>query len=270
MIDNTMKTNTRANWARPLRYLLRIPLLLIHVVAGLPFTLLFVNPLGKKIRIGNHDNMHQLMIRWWSRGVCRIFGFKVRQIGQRQPGPCMLLANHVSWLDIEVIHSIVIASFVAKAEIERWPLIGWMAKIGGTIFHHRGSGSSLQNVSDDLAACLNRRGTVAIFPEGKTGTGEQVLPFHGRLLQAAITTQTPIQPVALRYMRDRHCVNHLVAFSSSENFMTNLIRVLGDPVTTVETVFLDPIIPNGEGRRQLAHHAHQQVAAQFSSYQRDA
>ncbi|HLU12677.1 MAG TPA: 1-acyl-sn-glycerol-3-phosphate acyltransferase, partial [Arenimonas sp.] len=111
---------------RVLRYLLRIPLLLLHLLVSLPATLLLINPLSARIELRGERLDHRA-IRWWSGMLLRIFGFRVRRYGTPLPGAVMFVANHVSWIDIELMHSQRMMGFVAKAEIARWPLVGWLA-----------------------------------------------------------------------------------------------------------------------------------------------
>ena len=196
----------------------------------------------------------------WSRGILWICGIRIRAVGRPHRKPVLLIANHVSWLDIEVIHSQVAAGFVAKAEIARWPLVGYLAKAGDSVFHHRGSGASQQQVIEAMTERLLAGGRVAVFPEGRTGSGVPVMAFHGRLLQAAVASETPIQPVAIRFERNRH-YHHAIPFRPGESFLINLLRILGEPPAAVEIHFLDPIQPRGAGRRDIAQRARARIAA---------
>jgi 1-acyl-sn-glycerol-3-phosphate acyltransferase len=117
---------------RGLRYCLRVPVLLLHVFISLPLTLLLINPLTARLRIGG-ERMDHRAIRAWSLLMLRIFGLRVRQYGQPLSGGVLFVANHVSWMDITLLHSRHVVGFVAKAEISRWPLIGWLASRSTTI-----------------------------------------------------------------------------------------------------------------------------------------
>ncbi len=243
------EVRSRDPW-RALRYGVRVPLLLVHAIVGLPLTLLVANRLGAKIRVGR-EQLDQRAIRYWSAIMCRIFGLRLKAYGQAAPDPIMFVANHLSWIDIQVIHSQRAASFVGKAEIASWPLFGWLAKAGGTIFLQRGSANSLNVAAEKLADKLNARASVAVFPEAGTGDGRSIRRFHGRLLKAAVLANKPIQPVALRYVRDGN--HHLtVPFAAGENLVQNMLRVLGDPACDAELHFLAPITPDGQGRREMA------------------
>src|SRR5690606_18848542 len=124
-----------------------------------------------------------------SAGLMRIFGFRVRKLGHSLPGAHLLVANHVSWLDIELVHSQRAVGFVAKAEISRWPLVGWLARRGGTIYHERGSNSSLNGVLEMMVGRLDAGQVVGVFPEGGTTGGDSIRTFHARIFQAAFEAQ---------------------------------------------------------------------------------
>ena len=255
MSSNSLK-HERAKgvaWVRPLRYFWRLPLLLLHVFLGLSATVLTIVFVGDRIRIGE-ESLHHTMIRWWSGLLCRVFGVRIEHSGQPAPGPVLMVANHLSWLDIEVIQAERAASFVGKAEIRSWPFIGWLASLGGTVFLQRGSGNSSGNAVEVMRDSLLAGRTMAIFPEGRTGRGDRVLPFHGRLLQAAIEANCPVQPVAIRYAREgQKTVSP--AFAEGETFVANVWRVLGDPPSVAEVHYLPPITPDRQGRREMINKA---------------
>ena len=145
------------------------------------------------------ERLDHRVIRAWSAGLMRMFGFRLRRIGTPLPGAAMFVANHVSWIDIEMLHSQRMMGFVAKREISRWPLVGWLAQRGETIFHHRGSTESLGGVLHEMLARLRDGRSVGVFPEGGTRGGREVGPFHARIFLAAVEAGVPVQPVALRY-----------------------------------------------------------------------
>lgn len=245
------KPHARRDRARPFRYLVRVPLLLLHLLLSLPVTLLLINPLTA--RIGRDERrVDHTMIRWWSRTLVRIFGMRVRRVGEPLPGGVFFVANHVSWIDIEVMHSQRMMGFVAKSEISRWPLVGWLARRGGTIYHRRGSNESMNGVLHQMVERLRIGLAVAAFPEGGTSSGESIRVFHARIFQAAVTAPAPVQPVALKYGRGGSAQT-VVAFAPGESFVANFLRLLGEPAREVEVHFLEPLSPDGEdGRRRIA------------------
>ncbi len=250
---------TQRDRLRPLRYLLRAPLLLVHILIALPLALAVFNPVAQRLKIGGERLDHRAT-RWWSAALVRRFGFRIQRFGQPLPGATLFVANHISWMDIELMHSQRIMSFVAKAEIERWPLIGWLATRAGTIYHQRGSAHSLGAVMERVVARLHEGVAVGVFPEGSTSAGDRVRTFHARIFQVAADAQVPVQPVALCYGRSGK-MDLRVPFGSGESFFANFVRVLGGPGMDAEVHFLEPVVLNDEGRRQIAEAARMRIAA---------
>ncbi|MEM7705589.1 MAG: lysophospholipid acyltransferase family protein [Pseudomonadota bacterium] len=258
-------TNPQENSAAPrapsdpwgmLRMAGRLPLLALHALVSLPVTLAVVSQGYNKE--GARRRWAEGWMAWWSGTMLRIFGFRIEVRGEPAAEPVFILANHMSWADIELIHSQLAAGFVAKAEIARWPLIGFMAKVGGTVFHQRGHSGSQAQVTGALADRLRSGRSVAIFPEGRTGPGRPVLPFHGRMLQAAVETDTPIQPVAITFLRDGRFTPE-IAFGANESFGASLVRLLRQRTTVARIHFLDTRAPD-LGRSELARWARSKVA----------
>ena len=249
---------TRDAAARTLRYLVRVPMLLWHLLVHLPLTLLLITPLTRHLRVGDESLEHRV-IRAWSAGLVRVFGFRLRRVGQPLPGATMFVANHISWLDIVVLHSQRMMGFVAKREISNWPAIGWLAARGETIFHHRGSTESLGGVLHEMLARLRAGRSVGVFPEGGTRGGGEVGPFHARIFLAAVEAGVPVQPVALRY-GERGNAQKVVAFAPRERFLGNFLRLLGEPARIAEVHFLEPIgAGDAHGRRRIADLARQRI-----------
>jgi 1-acyl-sn-glycerol-3-phosphate acyltransferase len=189
----------------------------------------------------------------------RIFGMRAVRVGQPLADPVLFVANHTSWIDIELLHSQRAACFVAKAEIAGWPLVGWLAANGGTIFHRRGSNHSLAAVMQEMVRRLRAGRSVAVFPEGGTGDGITLRIFHARIFQAALDAEASVQPVALRYARHGRRVAD-VAFRRGEGFLGNVVRLLGEPPLDAEVHFLVPVPPATDGRRRMADNARTQIA----------
>lgn len=260
MNGSTSNRAASSSWRRPLRYLVRTPLLVLHLAIGLPLTLIAVSTPLARVTTAAGERVDHRMIRWWSAWLMRIFGFDVVRVGAPHAGPVLFVANHITWADIELIHSERMACFVAKSEIAGWPLVGWLAARGGTIFHRRGSTESLAQVSRMMVERLREGLAVAVFPEGGTGPGDHVRTFHGRIFQAAIDAQVPAQPVALKFTRAGETVTD-VAFRGNEGFFGNFFRVLGGPRTRAEVIFLEPLNAGADGRRRLAETARRNIIA---------
>ena len=245
---------------RAWRYLYRVPFLVWHILVDLPVTLLLMMPPWGAGEFGGSRLDHR-MVRAWSSGLLRAFGFRLVRIGAPVPAATLFVANHVSWVDIVTLHSQRMMGFVAKREIASWPLVGWLASRGETIFHQRGSTESLGGVLQVMLARLRSGHSVGVFPEGRTRDGREVGPFHARIFLAAVEAGAPVQPVALRYGTGGSAQT-VVAFQPKESFLGNFLRLIGEPPRVIEVVFLPPIVPgDAEGRRRIAELARARIVA---------
>ena len=250
---------------RSLRTLWRLPLLFLHVTLGLAITVVLLGPLGRALR-WRGEPADQWVLRTWSRLMVRCFGMRVRRVGTPLPGAAMFVANHVSWIDIVLMHSQRALGFVAKSEIERWPLIGWLATRGGTIYHHRGDNESLHGVMHQMLERLRAGKAVGVFPEGRTCDGREINTFHARIFQPAVLAECMVQPVALKYGAGGSAQT-VVAFQPRENFLQNFWRLLGEPGRPVEVHFLEPTHASAEqgGRRRLAEVFRERIIAAMAA-----
>jgi 1-acyl-sn-glycerol-3-phosphate acyltransferase len=246
-----------------LRLVYRLPLLLVHILLGTPVTVLSQYRPLRDIPVGRRP-LSEVTAVWYMRIVCRIFGLTIEQSGTVRPGARLLVANHISWLDIPLINSMAAVSFVSKAEINDWPVVGLMARSGRAVFHQRGSHDSASGVAAVMAERLEAGGRVAIFPEGGIRPGHGVKRFHGRLFAAAIDTGVPVQPVMLRYLRDGgHDPD--MTFLPGEHFVANFFRLLRQGPCTAHVEVLAEIESRGRQRRELARQAEAAVRAAFEA-----
>ncbi|MBT8061916.1 MAG: 1-acyl-sn-glycerol-3-phosphate acyltransferase [Xanthomonadales bacterium] len=247
----------------PVRWLLRGVLLALMALLGTPVTVLTINRYGRAVRVAG-KTLDEFMLNWWTASVCRIFGIRVDAQGSPLAPPCLVVANHISWLDIIVLHSQAAMGFVSKAEIARWPLIGFLARLSGTLFHQRGDHASSSNVAEIMTARLGEGGRVAVFPEGGIIEGDFIKRFHGRLFRAAIEGGFPVQPVMIRYLRKGRR-DPDAGFRKGENFMVNFLRLLGRPQSTCELRFLAPLESAGSQRNELARKSQAAITAAFEA-----
>ena len=246
-------------WLAYLRFSYRFPLVVLQVVLHLPITLLLINPLTQRMRWGG-ESLAERATRIWQGSLMRILGFRVQRLGNPHAGACLSVANHVSWLDITLIHSQRVVHFIAKSEISRWPLIGWTARKAGTIYHQRGSTDSLNNVGQTMLNRLAQGFSIGVFPEGGSSTSFTVRTFHARIFQPALDANVPVQPIALRYTRNGELA-HSVPFRVGEGFLSNLLRLMGDAGGVAEVHFLPIIVVQGMPRRALAEAARAAISA---------
>ena len=259
MNTDTVSAPDRRDLLRPLRYAWRVPLLLLHVVLGVLLCSLILSWSRNAVMQDGREPFPHRTIRWWSTALLRIFGLRSVRVGKPLADPVLFVANHTSWLDIELLHSQRAACFVAKAEIASWPLVGWLAANGGTIFHRRGSNHSLAAVMQMMVERLRGGRSVAVFPEGGTGHNGVLRVFHARIFQAALDAEVRVQPVALRFARDGRRVID-AGFREHENFMQNFLRLLGDAPLDAEVHFLEPVPATPDARRRMAELARERIA----------
>ncbi|WP_430392019.1 lysophospholipid acyltransferase family protein [Dyella sp. 20L07] len=259
MNTDTVSAPDRRDLLRPLRYAWRVPLLLLHVVLGVLLCSLILSWNRNVVMRNGREPFPHRTIRWWSTALLRIFGLRSVRVGKPLPDSVLFVANHTSWLDIELLHSQRAACFVAKAEIASWPLVGWLAASGGTIFHRRGSNHSLAAVMQVMVERLRAGRSVAVFPEGGTGHNGVLRVFHARIFQAALDADVRVQPVALRFARDGRRVID-AGFREHENFMQNFLRLLGDAPLDAEVHFLEPVPATPDARRRMAELARERIA----------
>ncbi|HEY8586783.1 MAG TPA: lysophospholipid acyltransferase family protein [Rhodanobacter sp.] len=257
-IDTT--TVSDRDLLRPLRYLWRVPLVLLHVVLGILLCSMILSWNQNVAMANGREPFAHRMIRLWSTGLLRIFGLRPRRIGKPLRDPVLFVANHTSWIDITMLHSQRAVCFVAKAEIAGWPLVGWLARSGGTIFHRRGNNHSLSTVMQAMVNRMRAGRSVAVFPEGGTGYNGVLKVFHARIFQAALDAAAPVQPVALRFVRDGRRVTD-AGFREGESFLQNIVRMLGEPPMDAEVHFLAQIAATPDARRRMADQAHERIAA---------
>ncbi|HET8731730.1 MAG TPA: lysophospholipid acyltransferase family protein [Moraxellaceae bacterium] len=202
----------------------------------------------------------QPVIRWWHRRFCQILDIDIRVHGEPEPGHALWVSNHISWLDIPVLGARFPVYFLSKAEIAKWPLVGWLARSAGTLFIQRGSGDAGQ-VSDQLAAHLREGRNVLFFPEGTTTDGHRLKRFFHKLFGAATVTDIPIQPVLLVY-RDRQDALHPHApFVGDDAFMSHATEILKGDRIVVDILVLPKEPVAGRDARTLSRDLEARMAA---------
>jgi 1-acyl-sn-glycerol-3-phosphate acyltransferase len=199
-------------------------------------------------------------VQRWSRQMLRALGISLHIEGEApQQGPLLLVANHLSWLDILVVHAARHCRFVSKAEVHHWPLIGPMAAAGGTLFIERASRRDAMRVVHHMATSLQAGDMLAIFPEGTTSDGTVLLPFHANLIQAAISAQAPVMPVGLRYVQADGQPSRAVLYIGDDTLVGSVLRTLGAPSFTARVHFGEAQLSLGRDRRQWALDLHATV-----------
>ncbi|MFB7483958.1 lysophospholipid acyltransferase family protein [Streptomyces anulatus] len=202
------------------------------------------------------------LTRRWARAVPRAFGVRVtvrRHAPEPAAGGELVVANHISWLDIPLIASVLPGRMVAKSEIRRWPLLGPLAALGGTLFIERDRLRALPAAVRTVAAALRSGSRVVAFPEGSTWCGRNAGAFRPAVFQAAIDAGATVRPVRIAYRTAGHRSGPAagaVAFVGSDPLAASLWRVVRAAGLTAQVDVLAPIPADGEdGRRTLARRA---------------
>lgn len=198
----------------------------------------------------------------WSVRMLRILGVQLNPHGANPlSGPVLLVANHLSWLDILVMNAVHPARFVSKADVLRWPLLGRLVAASGTLFIERERRRDALRVVHHMADRLAQGDALALFPEGTTGDGQTVLPFHANLFQSAVHAQVPVQPVALRYLQPgTQQPSQAPIYVGSTNLIQSVWRTLCAPGVVADVHFLPPEPAHGRDRRAWAQACRGQIA----------
>jgi 1-acyl-sn-glycerol-3-phosphate acyltransferase len=202
----------------------------------------------------------------WMRVLLRLLRIKIILHGRFVNAPVLMVANHVSWLDIPVLLALTQPDMVSKKELRYWPCLGRPAQKIGTLFLSRGDAEDSRLLSNQIAFFLTQGRKIAIFPEGTTSNGHTVKRFYPRLFQAAIYAKAPIQPVAICYT-DRY--NHLhdqAPFIGDDDLLSHLWRFLASEKTIVHVHALPPLSSTESSRRFLADKAQYAISTTLSSY----
>lgn len=237
-----------------LTILYRIFLVTLHVVVGI-FVL-------ATIWIFCSQAARDKLVRWWSNGVLSRFNIQVITHGQpptESAKNCMVLANHVSWIDIYAINSVIPVRFIAKSDINNWPVFGYLARKSGTIFINRSSRKDTARIVDTTVDSLTKGNNVAFFPEGTTTDGTTLLHFKSSIVQAAINANSTIYPLALRYPSPDGSINPDLAYAGETTMAGSMMQTLKTKRPVIELYFL-PVIKAKGHRQEITQQAYSTIA----------
>ncbi|GAA4352743.1 lysophospholipid acyltransferase family protein [Variovorax defluvii] len=202
-------------------------------------------------------------VQAWAQKMLVLLG--IRLVVQGTPpeqGPVLMVSNHVSWLDILTIHAARHVRFVSKANVQHWPLIGTLSNGAGSLYIERERRRDALRVVHHMTEALGKGDVIAVFPEGTTGDGNVLLPFHANLLQAAISSGAPIQPMALRFADAASGATSMAPrYIGADNLWISLWRVLKAPPLLAIMRFGEPQASWGRDRRAWALSLHADVQA---------
>jgi 1-acyl-sn-glycerol-3-phosphate acyltransferase len=208
-----------------------------------------------------------MRVQAWARGMLKRLGIELELVGApARNGPMLLVSNHVSWVDIVALHAVCHCRFVSKADVARWPLLGTLASGAGTLYVKRESRRDAMHVVHRMAQALRDGDILAVFPEGTTGDGSAVLPFHSSLIQAAIAADAPVQAVGLTIVDRRSGrPSRAVSYMGDESLLGSLWRTLRARQLCVVVAFGAPQFNGGRDRRAWVHDLRREVAAMRES-----
>jgi 1-acyl-sn-glycerol-3-phosphate acyltransferase len=209
------------------------------------------------LRLGNPLERRQRWTQSFMRQLSGALPFSLHVHGQLPRQPMLWVSNHVSWTDIALLGTLQPLSFLSKADVRSWPVLGWIAAQAGTLFIRRGAGDS-QLTRRQMALRLEQGAPLLIFPEGTTSDGRQLRTFHGRLLASAQDAHVPVQPVAIQYVREGQ-IDALAPFIGQDDLVSHLLRLLACERAQVHIHLLTPIASHGKERAALAHECQQAV-----------
>jgi len=217
-----------------------------HIAAGI-WTIWTLFPrLGQPVK--------EARVQAWAWAMLDRAGIELAVTGAPVPdGPALLVANHLSWLDIVVLHASRYCRFISKSDIKHWPLVGTLAGGAGTLYIERESRRDAHRVVHHMAERLKLGDVLAVFPEGTTGDGLKLKPFHANLLQAAIATDTPVQPVALRFVdASTGQTSFAPRYIDDDSIFVSIWETLNVGQLRAEVIFGEPQHCSGRDRRAWA------------------
>lgn len=209
----------------------------------------------------------QVLVSAWSRRMVHTMGVTLEVRGTPPAhGPALQVANHVSWLDVVVMNAAHASRFVSKSDVKHWPVLGPLITGSGTLYIERESRRDAMRVVHHMAERLQAHDVLTVFPEGTTGNGREMLPFHANLFQAAIAAQAPVVPVALRYTDGASGQrSDAPVFIGDTTLVASIWRTLCAPSLQAVVVYGEAQAPNGRDRRTWAQDMRTEVARLLDS-----
>jgi 1-acyl-sn-glycerol-3-phosphate acyltransferase len=241
---------------------LRIALRLVALAAATGIAYVVVLLLHVRAQIVSvHTDRRPAVCRVWARCVARIVGLRIHSVGPLPVAPCVVVANHLSYLDIVVLGASVPAVFVAKSDMAAWPFLGRPARAAGTLFIDRTNRFLLPSALAAITRVLDRGGNVVVFPEGTSSDGRRVLPFKSSPFEPAAAGGHRVYYAALLYETGPGMPHpeQAVCWWGDMTLLGHLCGLLALPRVTARIQF--GVDPGGEpGRRAMANRLHRSVS----------
>jgi 1-acyl-sn-glycerol-3-phosphate acyltransferase len=206
-----------------------------------------------------------------SRRILRFLGVKATYYGQA-PTQGLLVSNHVSYLDILVFGQAQPLIFISKSEVRDWPFVGWLTRCAGTLFIHRKSKSDVIRLGRDFTELIKQGAVVALFPEGTSSDGTEVLPFRSALLEPAARYAWAVSPTWIGYTVENGSVEQEICYWGDMSFGSHLLNLLCKKGIQANVVYR-PSLPPGLNRKQMTRELHKEISRvrmDFAEGERDA
>jgi len=242
---------------------LRLYTRILHLLAVVSLGLAMAGwvTLLERLHKGEIMALRQRLTRFFLARLSAALPFRLSLHGELPDRPMLWVCNHVSWTDIPLLGGLVPLSFLSKAEVRSWPLAGWLAHKAGTLFIRRGAGDS-GLIKNQLLRHLQHDHDLLIFPEGTTTDGQSLRGFHSRLLASAVEAQVPVQPVAIRYLRDGQ-IDPIAPFIGDDDLVSHLLRLLRSERSEVEIHLLPTLDSHGLSRTELSRQAQAAISGRL-------
>ncbi|WP_296403911.1 lysophospholipid acyltransferase family protein [Psychrobacter sp.] len=199
-------------------------------------------------------------IQAFCRKAANAVGVKIIEVEPIPKTHALWASNHISWMDIPVIGSLSPAFFLSKAEVAEMPIMGPLAKVSGSLFIKRGSGDA-GSVASQMANFLKLGYSIVFFPEATTTDGRHIKKLHGKLLQASIDANKPIQPLVLCYVNKEGKLDDKVPYYGGIKLKDSLMNVIDGDLVTAYVLPLQPLYPKDKTRDQLTEELQQVMQA---------
>jgi 1-acyl-sn-glycerol-3-phosphate acyltransferase len=198
----------------------------------------------------------------WCRFACRVLGIRITLTGALPPQG-LLVCNHLSYLDIVVLSSLIPCVFVAKRDVAAWPLFGWLARAAGTIFADRRHKVAARGVVDSMRDAISGDALVVLFPEGTSSDGATVLPFKSALLEPAVQIDCAVNAAAINYSVSNGSVADEVCYWRDMTLVPHLLNLFTKERID-STLTIAPFTSSRADRKEVARILHRQIMSMRS------
>jgi lyso-ornithine lipid O-acyltransferase len=239
-------------------------ILLVAITTISLYIIYFIGYLFVRIFKGRHEPLRNFFMTLWANTLLFILNIHVEVKGRPPAAPFFLISNHLSYIDILPLYQNLDCTFVAKKEVESWPLIGYMAKTMGVIFIDRTRKVDVGRVNKIISNSLHEDQGIVLFPEGTTSPGERVLPFKASLLEHPASIEFDVHYATLTYQTSEKDLpaSESVCWWGGISFSAHILRLVKNRRIECQIIFGSDTVSNPD-RKQLADELYEKVNQQF-------